>query len=64
MSSFHFLRPAWLAMLPLLLLLLVWLWRRQLRSRSWQAVCDPELLPHLLLGRSQHRAPWPRNNFV
>ena len=59
MSSFHFLRPEWLLALLPLLGLLIWLWRRQLRSRSWQAVCDPELLPHLLLGRSQRRASWP-----
>ncbi len=59
MSSFHFLRPEWFwALLPLCLLLF-WIARRQLRSRSWQAVCDPELLPHLLLGRSVRRANWP-----
>lgn len=59
MDSFHFLRPEWfLALLPMFLLLF-WLARRQLRSRSWQAVCDPELLPHLLLGRSVRRANWP-----
>jgi Ca-activated chloride channel family protein len=59
MNSFHFLRPEWfLALLPTLLLLW-WLARRRLRSRSWQAVCDPELLPHLLLGRSVRRANWP-----
>ena len=59
MTAFHFLRPEWLWGLPVALLVLVWLSRRQLRSRSWQAVCDPELLPHLLLGRSVRRANWP-----
>jgi len=59
MSEFHFLRPDWLWGLPPALLLLFWMARRQLRSRSWQAVCDPELLPHLLLGRSVRRANWP-----
>jgi Ca-activated chloride channel family protein len=59
MSDFHFLRPAWFLALPILLLLIFWLARRQLRSRSWQAVCDPELLPHMLLGRSVRRANWP-----
>ncbi len=59
MNNFHFLRPEWfLALLPSLLLLF-WFARRHLRSRSWQAVCDPELLPHLLLGRSVRRANWP-----
>ena len=59
MTSFHFLRPGWLVLLPPLLALLLWLWRRQLSSRGWQAICDPELLPHLLLGRSKRRANWP-----
>ncbi|HKJ05719.1 MAG TPA: VWA domain-containing protein [Geopsychrobacteraceae bacterium] len=59
MSSFHFLRPEWFLVLPPLLLALFWYARRQLRSQSWQAVCDPELLPHLLLGRSVRRANWP-----
>ena len=59
MSTFHFLRPAWFLILPPLLGLLWLLWRRRLRSLSWQEVCDPELLPHLLLGRSRRRAHWP-----
>ena len=59
MSAFHFLRPAWFLILPPALGLLWLLWRRRLRSRSWQEVCDPELLPHLLLGRSRRRAHWP-----
>jgi len=59
MNSFHFLRPDWFWALPPLFLLLFWMARRQLQSRSWQAVCDPELLPHLLLGRSVRRANWP-----
>ncbi len=59
MSDFHFLRPLWFLALPPLLGLLWFLWRRRLRSRSWQEVCDPALLPHLLLGRSRRRANWP-----
>ncbi len=59
MNAFHFLRPGWFLVLPLLLGLLWLLWRRRLQSRSWQDVCDPELLPHLLLGRSRRRAHWP-----
>lgn len=59
MNAFHFLRPDWFWLLPPLALLLFWLWRQQLRSRSWQAVCDPQLLPYLLLGRSQRRRNWP-----
>lgn len=59
MNEFHFLRPDWFWLLPPLALLLFWLWRHQLRSRSWQAVCDSQLLPYLLLGRSQRRRNWP-----
>ncbi len=59
MSEFHFLRPDWFWLLLPLAVLLGWLWRRQLRSRSWQAVCEPQLLPYLLLGRSQRRQNWP-----
>ncbi len=59
MSSFHFLRPEWFLALPPLLLALFWYARHRLRGQNWQAVCDPELLPHLLLGRSVRRANWP-----
>ena len=59
MSDFHFLRPLWFLALPFLLALLWLFWRQRLHSRSWQEICDPALLPHLLLGRSQRRAPWP-----
>ena len=59
MNQFHFLRPEWFLVLIPSLLLLFWLVRQQLQSRSWQSVCDPELLPHLLLNRSVRRANWP-----
>lgn len=54
---FHFLRPAWFFALLPLAGLLVLLWRRQRTSRSWQAVVDPQLLPHLLIGHAQRRSP-------
>jgi Ca-activated chloride channel family protein len=55
LEAFHFLRPAWLLALALLVPL-AWWWRRQ-RSEAggWRAVCDPHLLAHLLVpgrGRS------------
>jgi Ca-activated chloride channel family protein len=53
-SQFHFLRPAWLALLAPLALLLWQLARRRRGSRGWEAVCDPALLPHVLVGE---RAP-------
>lgn len=60
LSDFHFLRPEWfLALLPLALLFWL-LWRKRLLSRSWQAVVDARLLPHLLIGNSAARTSrWP-----
>ncbi len=59
MSEFHFLRPWWFAALIPLMVLLWVLWQRRLHSRSWQEICDPALLPHLLIGKSTRRANWP-----
>ncbi|MBI2993265.1 MAG: VWA domain-containing protein [Gammaproteobacteria bacterium] len=48
-SQFHFLRPAWfLALVPLAALL--WLLFRRRSGSRWEAVCDPVLLPFILLG--------------
>lgn len=48
-NQFHLLRPVWLlALLPMILILLM-LWRRERGAAAWSSVCDPELLPHLLL---------------
>jgi len=55
MQGFHFLRPWWLLMLPLLPLLLWYLHRIRLQSRSWQTVCDAALLPHLLIAEGGTR---------
>ncbi|MCW9025187.1 MAG: VWA domain-containing protein [Gammaproteobacteria bacterium] len=58
-SLFHFIRPFWLwACLPLLVIS-VFLWRRRLLSRSWETVIDPNLLPHLLIGKTDTRSHWP-----
>lgn len=59
MSNFHFLRPYWfLALLPLAVLL--WqVWHRKFHSRSWRAVCDPRLLPYLLMDTQGRQSRWP-----
>lgn len=59
-NQLHFIRPDWFwAVVPLMLLLWL-LWRKQLRSRSWQSVVDARLLPHLLMGGSSGRShAWP-----
>jgi len=59
---FHFLRPAAFALLLPLAVLLWYLLRRRGFSRGWEAICDPALLPHVLIGeKSAHerRALWP-----
>ena len=58
-SQFHFLRPLWLlALLPLAWL--VWsLARRRFGSRGWASVCDPALLPHVLIGGGEKRERRP-----
>ena len=51
LALFHFLRPGWLLLLPLVLLL-PWLWRRGQRpSGDWARVCDAHLLNWLSVGR-------------
>ncbi len=59
LEHFHWIRPAWLwALLPLALLL--WLgWRYGQRSRGWQGVVDPRLLPWLLVGQGGRGRLWP-----
>jgi Ca-activated chloride channel family protein len=51
MADFHFLRPLWLLGLPLLALLLWGLWRRRRQQGQWAELCDPWLLPHVLIAR-------------
>jgi Ca-activated chloride channel family protein len=47
-AEFHFLRPAWLLLLPLLLGLVPLLCRARAAGGAWRRVIDPALLPHLL----------------
>ena len=57
LELFHFLRPYWLLLLPVLLVLLWLMISRRLGSRSWEAICDKHLLPYMLIGgssRSRH----------
>ncbi len=54
-EQFHFLRPAWLLLLPILLILLWQGFQRRHSSRGWQSVVDANLLPHLLAGKNQVR---------
>ena len=56
--QFHFLRPGWLLLLPLLILLgLVAYWRTKNKTQ-WQDMVDPHLLCYLLDHDKQQRIPW------
>lgn len=62
MSSWHFLHPAWLALLPALWLIAVWLARRGARDGQWSQLVDAHLLPRLRLAEDERRrahSPWP-----
>lgn len=53
--EFHFLRPYWFfAMLPILIVI-AYLLKQRFLSRQWEAVCDRELLPYILIGHSGAR---------
>ncbi|MBT8040187.1 MAG: VWA domain-containing protein [Xanthomonadales bacterium] len=59
----HFIRPGWLLLLPLVVLL-PWAWRRMQRaSGDWARVCDPHLLRWLSIERAgddgrRSTGPW------
>lgn len=55
---FHFLRPLWLLLIPVFLVLL-WFWRKQNHNNAWNQVCDSHLLEHLLEGQQQKMTVWP-----
>lgn len=58
----HFLRPAWFLLLAPLAVLAWYLVRHRAGSRGWESVCDPALLPHVLVATSaarERRAIWP-----
>jgi len=59
-EDFHFLRPAWLVALPLLLTLAVWLALRRGSVGNWTRLIDPVLLPSLRLEKGKDgMSPWP-----
>ena len=59
MAEFTFLRPWWLAAIPPGLALVWWLRRRWAGGGSWEAIVDPALLPHLVVGAGTPRREWP-----
>lgn len=56
LEALHFIRPLWLLLLPLALLL-PWWWRRSRRpAGDWARVCDPHLLDWLSVEQGGDRA--------
>lgn len=51
-DNFHFIRPYWfIAAIPIAFVL--WkIAKQHLVNKQWESVCDPELLPYILTGRS------------
>ena len=63
-ENFHFQRIEWLlALIPLFIVsgLLI---RKRLFSRNWQSVIDPQLLPHLLIGKPGKNSRLPVVLFI
>lgn len=62
-DAFHFIRPLWLYLLPLAVVL-PWAWKHTLRpSGDWSRVCDPHLLRWLSVKQVQDTAK-PRGHWL
>ena len=48
LADFHWLRPEWLFLIPVVVVVAVLLARRQLGAGHWHGVVDEELMPHVL----------------
>ncbi|MEM9183118.1 MAG: VWA domain-containing protein [Pseudomonadota bacterium] len=59
LSQFHFLRPGWLALLPVVGVLVWWLRRPGGDLSAWQQICDPKLLDFLTCGEGGRPRRWP-----
>lgn len=55
LSDLTFLRPWWLFSLIPLLMFAIHLYKKRLQNSSWQSVCDPKLLKHLLISHNRKR---------
>ncbi|MDO6461135.1 VWA domain-containing protein [Granulosicoccaceae sp. 1_MG-2023] len=59
MAEWHFLRPAWFALLILLVPAVLLLWQRRTGAARWQGVIDPALMPYVLNSPAADRQRWP-----
>lgn len=64
LQQFHFLRPLWLLMLVPLAAAIWLLIIRQPGVRVWERVCDPQLLPHVLIQTGERRRRFRELLFV
>ena len=51
-DEFHFLRPGWLAIVPVAAFILWWWLRARARGGAWQRLVDPQLQQHVLVRAS------------
>ncbi len=58
LADFHFLRPDWLWVLPLVVIATVLLARRRLGPGSWQNVVAPSLIPYILSSSPNKKAEY------
>lgn len=57
--DFHFLRPYWLAGLPLALVIFIFIKKRHGYAQQWQQHIDKALLPKLLSNSKTQQQSWP-----
>ncbi|MEM5528326.1 VWA domain-containing protein [Gammaproteobacteria bacterium AS21] len=57
-DDFHFIRPLWLLLLPLAVLIVYLLWHKKLKSHQWLGYIEESMLSHLILGEAKARPKW------
>ena len=57
-EQFHFLRPMWLLLLPVVWWLWWWTWRQHDPLSGWRKQVDPDLLDALVIGNHQPNRGW------
>jgi len=60
LAEFHFLRPGWLAIIPVAGFLLWWWQRSRARGGAWRRIVEPRLQAHVLVsGGAATNVVWP-----
>jgi len=55
----HWQEPAWLLILPIVFFIWLTCFKQRTTRNHWQLVCEPHLLPHLLIGEKHRKQQWP-----